>query len=84
MNEVDLRPIVAQAVDEAFDKWAQLHPSLAAVIDKALVMERTAESLRSSDEYKQAIRDYTAGREEMNILGSLIDLAEKFLPLLLA
>ena len=84
MSETDMKAIVAQAVGEAFDKWAESHPSLAAVIDKSLLIERTAESLRKSDEYKQAIKDYHDNREEMNILGSLIDLAEKFLPLLLA
>lgn len=84
MNETDMKAIVEQAVGEAFDKWSAAHPSLAAVIDKSLLMERTADSLRQSDEYRQAIKDYQAGHEEMNILGSLIDLAEKFLPILLA
>ncbi len=79
-----MKTIVAQAVAEAFDTWAQSHPSLAAVIDKALLMERTTESLRQSDEYKQAIKDYADSREEMNILGNLVDLAEQILPLLIA
>ena len=83
MSETDMKAVVAQAVGEAFDNWAAAHPSLAAVIDRSLLIDRTTESLRQSDEYKQAIKDYHDSREEMNILGSLIDLAEKFLPLLL-
>ena len=74
MTEDKINEIIAAAVGKSFDEWATEHPSLAAVIDRVRLTEQTAESLRNSDAYRQAIADYHRDRNELNFLAQVAEL----------
>ena len=81
----DLVPqAVARAVGQAYDNWAAQHPSLSAVIDHIAVTDRTIESLRDSDQFRQAVAGYHQGMSEVELLDRLTGLAETVLVGLLA
>ena len=65
---------VAEAVGRKFDEWATEHPSLAAVIDRIVLTERTVDSLRNSDAYQQAVDAYRRDANEMTFLGQIAGL----------
>lgn len=73
-NEL-VEQIVVSAVQQAYDAWALEHPTLASVIDRIELTQQTLESLRQSQEYRQAIEAYHRSRGEMELLNRLIDLA---------
>jgi len=75
MSEQAVQSAVERAVGQAFDRWANEHPSLAAVIDRIMVTDRAVESLRESDEYRQAVTAYHNGMSENDMLNKLLDLA---------
>ncbi len=79
-----VQQLVAQAVGQAYDAWAAQHPSLAAVIDRIVLTQRTVESLRESAEYQQAVDAFHRDQNELGLLKQLIDLATPFLAGLLA
>ena len=66
---------MSRAVGEAFDAWAAKHPSLAAVIDRIELTRRCAESIRDTDEYRQAVESYRDAGTELDLLGRLGELA---------
>lgn len=84
-NDFDkkLNEKIEKAVGVAFDNWAQEHPSLAAVMDRIEICERTAISLRKSDECRQAMKNYQQAAVESDILSRLTGLAETIIPLVL-
>ncbi len=67
--------IVARAVGQAYEVWAAEHPSLAAVIDRIVVTERTVESLRASEAYRAAVAAYHESRNELDLISKLAELA---------
>ena len=79
-----IEALVEQAVKQAYATWSASHPSLAAVLNRLALQERTATSLRESDAYHQAIDAYQDARNETKLLGQLLDLAGTILPTLLA
>lgn len=79
-----VQQIVAQAVGQAYEAWAAQHPSLAAVIDRVLLTQRTVESLRESAEYRQAVDAFHRDQNELGLLKQLIELAAPLLAGLLA
>lgn len=79
-----IEALVEQAVEQAYAIWSASHPSLAAVLNRLSLQERTATSLRESDAYHQAIDAYQDARNETKLLGQLLDLAGTILPTLLA
>jgi len=78
-----VRSAVAAAVGQAYDAWAAEHPSLAAVIDRLTVTQRTAESLRTSQEFRDAVAGFHRGSGELELLNKLVDLAGPILTNLL-
>lgn len=66
---------VVRAVQRAYDAWAAEHPNLAAVIDRISLTQQAAQSLRDSDEYRQAVAAYHQGMAESELLNKLFDLA---------
>ena len=75
MSEEKINQLVASAVGGEFQQWAIKHPSLAAVIDRIRLTEQAVESLRKSDEYRQAIAAYHRDQNELSLLGQLAELA---------
>ena len=84
MSEQTVQNAVERAVGRAFDRWSAEHPSLAAVIDHITLTERAVESLRDSDEYRQAVAAYHRGMSETDLLNKLLDLAGPVISSLLA
>jgi hypothetical protein len=76
--------IVEKAIGQAFDAWAAQHPSLAGVIDRLELSDRTVDRLRNTPEYKAAEEEYVQARIEADFLNKVLDLAKQVLPLLLA
>jgi len=74
-----INEFIERATEQAFDYWAVEHPSLAAVINRIRLTERTAQSLRQSPEYRQALAAYRKGRDELAFFARLIELAEPIL-----
>ncbi len=70
-----IQQIVELAVGRVYDAWAAEHPSLAAVIDRIKLTERTVQSLRETPQYKQAVRQYHEARNELQLLETLANLA---------
>ncbi len=66
---------VEKAVQQAYADWAAEHPSLAAVIDRIVIAERSAQRLRETAEYKQAVKAYTDSRNELDLFHQLLALA---------
>ena len=75
MNETKVTELTAAAIGQKFDEWAILHPSLAAVIDRISLTERTVQSLRDSAEYREAVEAYHRDMNELSFLGQIADLA---------
>ena len=66
---------VERAVGRAFDAWAAKHPSLAAVIDRIALTERSVASLREADAYRAAVAAYYRDRSQTELVSRLTDLA---------
>ena len=66
---------VVRAVQQAYDAWSTQHPSLASVIDRITLTEQAVESLRDSQEFRQAIDGYHRSGRELELLDRLIELA---------
>ncbi|MFW6132996.1 MAG: hypothetical protein ACOC8F_03805 [Planctomycetota bacterium] len=79
MDHETVQDAVQQAVGRAFDDWAGEHPSLAAVIDRITVTERSVESLRKTDAYRKAVAAYHRDRSELELAGRLTDVAGQVL-----
>jgi len=75
VNTRKVDELVADAVAAEFEQWAREHPSLASVIDRIRLTERTVESLRSSDAYGQALAAYHRDQNDLNFLAQLAELA---------
>jgi hypothetical protein len=75
VNETKVTELVAAAVGQKFDEWALQHPSLAAVIDRISLTDRTVQSLRDSAEYRDAVAAYHQDMNELAFLGQIADLA---------
>ncbi len=67
--------ILVRATQRAYDGWAVEHPSLAAVIDRITLTQRSIEPLRESEQYKQAVESYQRGRNELELLNKLTEIA---------
>lgn len=66
---------VARAVQQAYEDWAVEHPSLADVINRITVTGRAVESLRNGEDFRRAVAAYHQGRNELELLNRLIELA---------
>ncbi len=84
MKDDVVRQTVAHAVEQAYDKWAIEHPSLAAVIDRVTLAQSTTESIRNSKEYREAVAAYHQGLSEADLFHKLTELAGPILTALLA
>ncbi len=84
MADESVEQAVVRAVQQAYDAWALEHPSLAAVIDRITLTERAIESLRDSNEFRQAVQAYHESQSEFNLLSKLIDLAGPIVASILA
>ena len=84
MANENVEQVIVRAVQRAYDAWAAEHPSLAAVIDRITLTERSVESLRGSPEFREAVEVYHASRNELDLLNRLIDLAGPVLAAILA
>jgi ferric-dicitrate binding protein FerR (iron transport regulator) len=83
MND-PVQQAVEQAVGRAFDAWAAEHPSLAAVIDRIALTERSVASLRETDAYRAAVAAYHRDRSQAELVSRLTDAAAGVLGRLLA
>jgi len=84
MANEQVQQIVVRAVQKAYDEWAGEHPLLAAVIDRITLTQQAVESLRQSQEYRQAVENYQRSSAELELLGSLIELAKPVIAAMLA
>lgn len=84
MTDQLVQQTVARAVEQAYENWAAQHPSLAAVIDHITVRDRVVQSLRDSEQYRQAVAAYHRGLGEVELLKQLTDLAGPVLAALLS
>ena len=75
--------IVSRAVGRRYDEWAAEHPSLASVIDPVELSQQTAERLRETPAYWQAVNEYPHSRNELALLSRLLDLAGPILKTIL-
>ncbi len=71
----DIQPLVAKAVEQAFDAWAAEHPALAAAIDRLSVTQTAVESLRRSPQFAAAIAAAGQARTELDLAQTLLALA---------
>jgi len=78
-----IQSTVEKAVRQAYADWAVEHPNLAAVIDRIVIAERSAERLRETDEYKQAVAAYHDSRNELDLFNQLLAIASPILQQLL-
>ena len=83
MESESVQPTVEKAIGQAFADWAVEHPSLAAVVDKIVIAERSAERLRETDEYKQAVAAYNDSRSELDLFNQLLTIASPIIQQLL-
>jgi len=83
MSDELVRQTVARAVAKAYDQWAAEHPSLATVIDRITLTANVVQSLRDSDEYRQAVTAYHRGMSELDLLDRLVELAAPMLATIL-
>jgi len=67
--------IVSRAVGQQYEQWAAEHPSLASVIDHVELSQQTAERLRETPAYWQAVNEYHTSRNELTLLNRLLELA---------
>jgi len=74
-QEGAIQSLVARAVGGAFEDWARLHPSLAAVIDRVELTSRISLSIRQNPSYKEAIAAFHRSQNELELLDRLISLA---------
>lgn len=84
MTDDTVQQIVTRAAGQAYEDWAVEHPSLAGVINGIVLTERTAESLRDSEQFRQAMADYQQSRNELNLFNRVLDLAGPILQTILA
>jgi len=70
-----IQQLVVRAVQQAYDAWSTEHPSLAAVIDRITLTQQAAESLRTSQAFKQAVEAYHSASAEAELLDRLTELA---------
>jgi hypothetical protein len=75
MSDTRIATLVEQAVGKRFDQWAAGHPSLAAVIDRVVLVEQAAQSLRATDTYRQAVDAYRQARGKQQLIEELTTLA---------
>ena len=75
MTDELVQQTVVRAVQRAYQEWAVEHPALAGVIDRISLTQHTVESLRQSQEYRDAVAAYRRGMEETAFLNRLTDLA---------
>ncbi|MBN1555672.1 MAG: hypothetical protein JXA11_13085 [Phycisphaerae bacterium] len=73
-NEI-VESTIQRAVQQAYADWAVEHPNLSAVIDQIVVTERSAERLRETDEYQQAVAAFHTSRNELDLFRQLLNLA---------
>jgi len=69
-----IHDIVSRAVGQRYEEWAAEHPSLASVIDHVELSQQTAERLRETPAYWQAVNEFHTSRNELIFLNRLLDL----------
>ena len=84
MTDETVQQIVTKAVQQAYEDWAVEHPGLAGVIDGIVLAQRTVESLRDSEQYREALEEYQQARIESNLFNRILTLAGPILQTILA
>ena len=84
MTDDTVQQIVSKAVQQAYEDWAAEHPGLAGVIDGIVLTQRTVESLRDSEQYRDAMEEYQQARIESNLFNRILTLAGPILQTILA
>lgn len=84
MTDELVQQTVVRAIQRAYDGWAIEHPSLANVIDRISLTQNAVESLRDSQEYRDAVAAYHRGMSETDLLARLTALAGPILTGVLA
>ena len=60
MKTIDLRAIVAKAIESSWPDFARDHPHLAAAIDQSLLVEQAADLLEDDPAYRAAMQKAAA------------------------
>jgi len=69
-----INDLVSRAVGRQYELWAAEHPSLASVIDHVELSQQTAERLRETPAYWQAVNEFHTSRNELALLNRLLEL----------
>jgi hypothetical protein len=56
MKKIDVKRLVAEAVESTWSDFANEHPHLAAAIDQPLLIEQAADLLEDDPGYREAMR----------------------------
>lgn len=83
MAETTVEQLLEEATRMAFERWSLHHPSLARVIDSLVVRQRTADSIRTSQAFHEAVASYHEARQQQDLLQRLTSVAETLIPLVL-
>jgi hypothetical protein len=69
MRTIDLKSLVAKAVESSWNDFAAEHPHLAAAVDQPLLIEQAADLLEDDPAYREALRKAQA----VEIVGESIE-----------
>ena len=72
MKTIDLHNIVAAAIGEQWDAFAQGHPQLAAALDRNLLIQHAAQSVRDDPQFADALAGVQAQGAQQQKLQTLV------------
>jgi hypothetical protein len=84
MTIENVQQIAVRAVQQAYDAWAEEHPSLASVIDRIELTQQALESLQPSQTHRDAVDAYYKAGDTPELLRRLIELAKPIIAGILA
>ena len=72
----ELRELVAQRLDRAWDRWAARHPHLADAIDRVQLTSQVVARLEDDSAYREAARQVERDAQTLRDVARLLDLID--------